>query len=155
MNIYFLALLLPLAFLSGCGGGGEGGDDDGNSSSRDKTVLTTPSAGRILAAQCAQCHGTDGISVSGIESLAGESGEIRSEMLGMKSSNRNRIMHLQAKGYSRDEIIIIAKFFNDLYRGSGGSGGGDDEGGGDNDNDGGNDDDGRNNNDNNHDSDDD
>ena len=118
MNTNFFALLIPLALLSACGGG-EGDDDNHNPSSQNNSVLTTPSEGRILASQCAQCHGTDGISVSGIESLAGESGEIRGEMLGMLSNNRNRIMHLQAKGYTRDEIITIANYFNDLYQGGG------------------------------------
>lgn len=106
--------------LSACGGSGDG-DDYVNPSSLSMNVLTTPSAGRLLASQCAQCHGTDGISVSGIESLAGESDEILGEMSGMKRSTRNKVMHLQAKGYSDTQIREIATYFSSLYQRSGNS----------------------------------
>lgn len=108
-------LLLMVSLLTACGGEG----DDDSPSGIDKVVLTTPSTGRLLASQCAQCHGTDGISVSGIESLAGESGEILEEMFEMKGRDRNQIMHLQAKGYSRTEIRVLANYFSKLYRDGG------------------------------------
>ena len=116
-NLFLITTLIVL--ISGCGGG----DNDGNvnPSTLSKSVLTTPSAGRLLASQCAQCHGTDGISVSGIESLAGESGEILEEMSEMKRSTRNRVMHLQAKGYSNAQIREIATYFSALYQGRGSS----------------------------------
>ncbi len=115
---YLILSLITATTLSACGGGD---NDNVDPSSLDKTVLTTPSAGRLLASQCAQCHGTDGISHSGIESLAGESGEIRGNMLGMKRSTRNRVMHLQAKGYSDAQIREISNYFSTLYQGGGGS----------------------------------
>lgn len=67
--------------------------------------------GRLLAAQCAQCHGTDGISVSGIESLAGEAGEIREEMAEMVQRAGSDIMSLQAHGYSSEQIQFIASWY--------------------------------------------
>ena len=117
-NYLLLAILLSVV---ACGGSKEG-DEDPNLTNTDPSnltneVLTTPSAGRLLASQCAQCHGTDGISVSGIESLAGESDEILEEMFEMKRSTRNRVMHLQAKGYSDEQIRQIADYFSSLYQG--------------------------------------
>ncbi len=147
----FLALFLS---ASACGGGSDGGDKDDNdrynptnstnssqtnssqtNSGQNQNVLTVPSAGRLLASQCAQCHGTDGISVSGIDSLAGESGEILEEMFEMKAENRNRVMHLQAKGYTDAQIREIATYFSSLYSGNGNVGGGYDNDGWDNDRD--------------------
>lgn len=79
------------------------------------TSPTAPSAGRLLASQCAQCHGTDGHSVTGIDSLAGESAsEIVEEMQEMKQEPENDIMHKQALGYSDQEIQLIAQYFAGL-----------------------------------------
>lgn len=50
-----------------------------------------PPAGRLLASQCAQCHGTNGQAVSGMDKLAGESeGEIYKELIEMKARIRAR-----------------------------------------------------------------
>lgn len=78
--------------------------------------------GRVLASQCAQCHGTDGYSRSDIDSLAGESyGEIVEEMTEMRRSNDgNDIMELQAHGYNDVQVRLIAEYFSKL------PGGGDD-----------------------------
>lgn len=72
-----------------------------------------PPAGRLLAAQCAQCHGTNGQAVSGMEKLAGESeGEIYKELLEMKARIKpDEIMHRQAAGYSDAQIRLIARYF--------------------------------------------
>lgn len=84
------------------------------------TTTSAPSAGRLLAAQCAQCHGTDGISKTGIDSLAGESrGEIIEEMLEMQNESNNEVMHLQAKGYNAEQIGLIADYFSSLPRSGG------------------------------------
>ncbi len=78
-------------------------------------VITTPTAGRLLASQCAQCHGTDGVSITDIDSLAGESqGEIIDEMLEMSNKNKNELMHLQAKGYSAEQVSLIADYFSGI-----------------------------------------
>ena len=71
-----------------------------------------PAAGRLLASQCAQCHGTDGYAVSGFESLAGESvSEIISEFREMHRDLTPDIMDLQARGYTDEEVRLIAEFF--------------------------------------------
>lgn len=71
-----------------------------------------PDGGRLLASQCFQCHGTDGKSTTGIDSLAGESqNEIISEMREMKARNRVDLMHYQAKAYTDAQIQMIAAYF--------------------------------------------
>lgn len=72
-----------------------------------------PPAGRLLASQCAQCHGTNGNSVGEIDSLAGKSySDLYNDLLEMKySSDLNDIMHRQAKGYSAEQLDLIAKYF--------------------------------------------
>lgn len=75
-------------------------------------------AGRLLAAQCAQCHGTDGNSITDIERLAGESAsDLLGELLDMKhSGDTDDIMIRQAKGYTDDELRKIAEYFASLRR---------------------------------------
>ena len=105
---------------------GNGSNNGG--SSPTGSVITTPSAGRLLASQCAQCHGTDGDSITDIDSLTGESrGEIVGEMLEMQSKNRNKLMHLQAKGYNSEQIGLIADYFSSLSGGNGNNNEGNDE----------------------------
>ncbi len=72
-----------------------------------------PPAGRLLASQCAQCHGTDGNSVSDLETLAGESAkDMLSELLDMKySDDVGDIMIKQAKGYTDAQLRLIAEYF--------------------------------------------
>lgn len=75
-----------------------------------------PDGARLLAAQCFQCHGTEGISVGGIESLREESNEIAEELFEMKYSGQlDDIMHRHAMGYSDAEIRSIAAYFSALY----------------------------------------
>ena len=84
-----------------------------------------PPTGRLLASQCAQCHGTEGQSVGDIDSLRGESaGELYNEMLEMKYDNKpSDIMHSQAKGYTDTQIRLIADYYAGLSGGATGSGG--------------------------------
>lgn len=68
---------------------------------------------RSLAATCANCHGTNGHSVGGMEPLAGmpkaemvrKLGEFRS---GAKPAT---VMHQLAKGYTDQQIEMIAGYF--------------------------------------------
>ncbi len=97
-------------------------DDDDDSSITpplpNDPVVVTPTAGRLLASQCAQCHGTDGISKTGIDSLAGESrGEIIGEMREMRNKNKNDLMHLQARGYTAEQVSLIADYFSGISGG--------------------------------------
>ena len=124
---------IPLAFALGallvaCGGGGStttntsSGDNDSGTTGTSTTTTTTasgstapaitaPDGARLLASQCFQCHGMNGVSASGIESIAGESAaELVNEMLEMKYSTEIDIMHYQAKGYSEDEIRSLSAY---------------------------------------------
>jgi len=72
--------------------------------------------GRVLAAQCAQCHGMEGNNDEGFEGLDGESfNEIYDELLEMFNSSKNDLMDHQAKGYitkdaegNVDDAVLIA-----------------------------------------------
>jgi Cytochrome c553 len=66
--------------------------------------------GRTLAANCFQCHGTDGY---GMESLAGEkSSEIIDELQEMQfEPARKDIMVVHALAYTAEEIALIADYF--------------------------------------------
>ena len=119
MKYRYLLIAIPIFFLQTACGGGSDSKENISSSQLNKDVITTPSVGRLLASQCAQCHGTDGISVSGIDSLVGESDEILEEMSEMKARNKNKIMHFQAKGYSDSEIREIARYFSTLSQSGG------------------------------------
>jgi cytochrome c553 len=80
-----------------------------------------PTLARNLAATCANCHGTNGRSVSdpgnasgtGIESLAGRD-KVRAleKLLGYKNGSREgTIMHQIAKGYTDEQLELIAGYF--------------------------------------------
>lgn len=71
-----------------------------------------PDGARLLASQCFQCHGTDGKSTTGIDSLAGESqNELIKEMREMKAKTKVDLMHYQAKAYTDAQIQMIAAYF--------------------------------------------
>ncbi len=87
-------------------------DDDADDHYNGNPNVSVPDGGRLLASQCFQCHGTDGNSSTGIDSLAGESvAEIVDEMLEMQIENDNELMHYQARGYNNAQIQAIAAFF--------------------------------------------
>jgi len=69
---------------------------------------------RSLAATCFTCHGTDGRSVGGIPpSLAGQSKQyLLQQMKALRAGQRPAtIMHQQAKGYTDEELELIAGYF--------------------------------------------
>ena len=71
-------------------------------------------AARSLAATCFTCHGTDGRSVGGVPpSLAGQDRNyLLQTMKDFKAGKRPAtIMHQQAKGYSDEELEVIAGYF--------------------------------------------
>lgn len=74
--------------------------------------------GRLLASQCAQCHGTDGHSVSDLERLSGaDARDMLDELLDMKhSDDTDDIMIRQAKGYSDAQLRLIAEYFATVPR---------------------------------------
>ena len=69
-------------------------------------------AGRALAANCFQCHGTDG--QAGELKIAGESvSEITSALNEMRAKNpRDNIMNLHALAYTPAEIALIADYIS-------------------------------------------
>ena len=72
--------------------------------------------GRNLAAQCANCHGTNGNAQPGGFPLAGrERSYIVDQMAAFKSGARTgavaTIMHQISKGYSDEQIALMADYF--------------------------------------------
>lgn len=68
---------------------------------------------RNLAATCANCHGTNGHAIAGASRLAGEPADrlIRT-FLEFRSGDRPAtIMHQIAKGYTDEQIRLIADYF--------------------------------------------
>jgi cytochrome c553 len=73
--------------------------------------------GRNLAAQCANCHGPNGRSQGGIPGLAGQGrAYIIAQMSAFKAGQRSgpaaTIMHQLAKGYTDEQIALMADYFS-------------------------------------------
>jgi hypothetical protein len=90
----------------------DGDHDDDDSSSTTTTILLptnyTANAGRLLGSQCAQCHGTNGISTNDWDSIAGED-EFASE-----DFSDEAIMSAQAHGYTDEEKVLIGDWLKTL-----------------------------------------
>jgi mono/diheme cytochrome c family protein len=116
-NKPFLMSCLTLSFVFlGCGA-------EANTSSQEMQIPTTNTsvtlptsykadAGRLLGSQCAQCHGTNGISVTNWDSIAGE-GDLADEIFGEAP-----IMDAQAHGYTIEEIMLIGDWLATLSKNS-------------------------------------
>ncbi|MBP5996679.1 MAG: c-type cytochrome [Azonexus sp.] len=74
-----------------------------------------PNLARNLAATCANCHGTNGNAVkgSGMDALAGmEKAKILQKLADFKSGDKPAsIMHQISKGYTDEQIDLIAGYF--------------------------------------------
>ena len=72
-----------------------------------------PNLARSLAATCANCHGTDGVSRGEVESLAGQKkDDLLRKMQEFKAGKRPAtIMHQLAKGYTDEQIELVADWF--------------------------------------------
>ena len=83
----------------------------GTASAADQQELYIKS----LAATCANCHGTNGKSIkdAALPALAGmQSAAIIEQMQAFKSGSRSAtIMHQIAKGYTDDQIKLLANYF--------------------------------------------
>ncbi len=68
---------------------------------------------RVLAASCAACHGTNGVSVSGRPNLAGmPAAQFRSRMMDFRNSKMDHdVMTQHARGLTTDEIDRLAVYF--------------------------------------------
>jgi cytochrome subunit of sulfide dehydrogenase len=69
---------------------------------------------RYLAANCANCHGTTGTAVGAMPSLAGQNKLIMIEQMRQFRDGRRpaTIMHQIAKGYTDQQIELIADYFS-------------------------------------------
>jgi cytochrome c553 len=67
-----------------------------------------------LAANCANCHGSKGQSVGAMPSLAGKpKADIVEQMKLFREGKRPAsIMHQLSKGYSEEQVALIADYFS-------------------------------------------
>lgn len=80
-------------------------------------TTTTPPAGRLLASNCFQCHGTNGS--GGFERLAGMSAnEIVGELREMRLKSAPDIMEVHARGYTDAQLRLIGNYFAKLGSGT-------------------------------------
>lgn len=72
-----------------------------------------PHLARNLAATCASCHGTNGHSLGGMASLAGEPKEtLMQKLMEFRSGDKPAtIMHQIVKGYTDEQLDLIAAYF--------------------------------------------
>lgn len=72
-----------------------------------------PNLARNLAAACANCHGTNGVSLGGMPSLAGQSkADLVRKMQDFKAGRaQGTIMPQLAKGYSEEQIDAMSGWF--------------------------------------------
>ncbi|MEQ1853678.1 MAG: c-type cytochrome [Chthoniobacteraceae bacterium] len=79
------------------------------------TGAAAPPPGQLLAAQCAQCHGTNGVAVSGFESIAGKKADdLYKGLLEMSQRRPENIMDLQARAYTPAQLRLIANYLASL-----------------------------------------
>lgn len=74
-----------------------------------------PTYARSLAATCFACHGTDGRSVDGVPpSLAGQNRDyLLKQLQEFRDGKRPAtIMHQHAKGYTDEQLALIAGYFS-------------------------------------------
>lgn len=82
-----------------------------------QACITDP-RGQILALSCASCHGTDGKSVGIIPSFYGKSPEyLETALKDFKTGKRySTVMIRHAKGYTDEEIRLIAQYFGTVWQ---------------------------------------
>lgn len=93
----FVRLALAAGLIASAAGAGAATEDD-----------------RLLASQCLGCHAADPNGTGGFERLNGESAaEIVDELTEMRRSSKALdIMHMQARGYTDDQIQRLAQWFS-------------------------------------------
>ena len=70
--------------------------------------------GRLLASQCAQCHGTNGQG-PGFDELAGKSAnDLYNDLREMKLRPVEGIMDRQARGYTDQQLRLIADYLSTI-----------------------------------------
>jgi len=76
---------------------------------------TTPPAGRLLASNCFQCHGTNGKG-PGFDTLAGKSAsKLQGEMAEFRNGQEgNGIMARHAQGYTDAQLRALSQYLSTL-----------------------------------------
>lgn len=71
---------------------------------------------RSLAASCAACHGTHGVSPGGMDNLAGQNQEsLQKKMADFKSGKKPAtLMHQISKGLSDEQISQLAAYYANI-----------------------------------------
>jgi sulfide dehydrogenase cytochrome subunit len=110
-----LTPLLAVLALAACSELPTAAPDEQSPANAPPLAATTAAvnlAGRALAANCFQCHGTDGI--AGELKIAGQSASgIIAELNEMRGKNpRENIMNLHALAYTPAEIALIADYIS-------------------------------------------
>ncbi len=74
--------------------------------------------GEILALSCASCHGTDGKSTGILPGFYGKSASyLKTVLMEYKNDERySTVMGRHAKGYTDEEIDLIAEYFGSLSK---------------------------------------
>jgi cytochrome subunit of sulfide dehydrogenase len=84
------------------------------SAAQAQTMAADAQSARYLAANCANCHGTNGHAQGAMPSLAGQQKAYLVEQ--MKAFREGRrpatIMHQLAKGYTEPQVELIAEYFS-------------------------------------------
>ncbi|MBT9488915.1 MAG: hypothetical protein IV093_15535 [Rubrivivax sp.] len=101
-------LLLLAATLVACGGGGSGQDSVAVTAS-GALVPPADKAGRLLASNCYQCHGTGGM--GGFERIrGGEVDEVHEYRALASRPGASDIMAAHAQGYTDQQIQLIINY---------------------------------------------
>lgn len=99
--------LICAAALAACGGGsGTPADAPASTDAKALSAQAASPAGRLLASNCYQCHGTNGM--GGFEEIRGKSAEELLEFLA-KPAPAN-IMAAHAQGYTPAQLNQIAAY---------------------------------------------
>jgi mono/diheme cytochrome c family protein len=104
-----IILLTICSLLSGCGGGGSESNTDTNVNTFYQPATTT---GRLLAANCFQCHGTNG--TGGFERITG--GEASEVYDYLTQTANTDIMAAHAQGYSAEQLNALIGYLNQIPR---------------------------------------
>lgn len=77
------------------------------------TPLADPQLARNLAATCTSCHGSNGHSLGGIESLAGRpADQLLGQLLAFRRGELDAsIMDQISRGYDEDQLKLISNWF--------------------------------------------
>lgn len=107
IEMFSLALLLSAGMLSGCG------------KSEKKAGNEPHPRGQLLSLSCTSCHGPDGKSVGVMPKIYGkDTAYLEEQLLRYKKGEGNpTVMDRIAKGYSDEEIKLIAEYFGGLKEG--------------------------------------